>query len=40
MYAIEDGKLLSGNLPPKTHKLVVAWVEIHHDDLNADWERS
>jgi len=38
VYAIEDGKLLSGKLPPKKHKLVVAWIEIHHDDLNADWE--
>lgn len=37
VYAIEDGKLLSGSLPPKKHKLVVAWIEIHHDDLKADW---
>lgn len=38
VYAIEDGALLSGNFPPKKHKLVVAWIEIHHDDLCADWE--
>jgi hypothetical protein len=38
VYAIEDGRLLSGNLPPKKHKLVVAWIEIHNDDLIADWE--
>ena len=38
VYAIEDGQLLSGNLPPKKHKLVVAWIEIHHDNLKADWE--
>jgi hypothetical protein len=25
-------------LPPNKLKLVVAWVEIHKDDLFADWE--
>jgi hypothetical protein len=37
-YAIDDGTLLAGSLPPPKHKLVVAWIEIHHDDLVADWE--
>jgi len=27
-----------GNLPNKKHKLIVAWIEIHHEDLLADWE--
>ena len=38
VYAINDGKLLAGNLPNKKHKLIVAWIEIHHEDLLADWE--
>ena len=38
VYAISDGAVLSGNLPPKKHKLVVAWIEIHQEDLMADWE--
>jgi Domain of unknown function (DUF4160) len=38
VYAIEDGQLLAGQLPNKKHKLVVAWIEIHHDDLIADWQ--
>jgi hypothetical protein len=38
VYDIEDGVLLAGKLPPKKHKLVVAWIEIHQDDLKADWE--
>ena len=38
VYAIVDGELLAGKLPIKKHKLVVAWIEIHHDDLQADWE--
>ena len=38
VYSIEDGELLAGSLPPKKQKLVVAWIEIHHEDLLADWE--
>ena len=38
VYDIKDGKLLSGSLPNKKHKLVVAWIEIHQEDLMADWE--
>jgi Domain of unknown function (DUF4160) len=37
-YAIPDGLLLAGELPPSKHKLVVAWIEIHKEDLIADWE--
>jgi len=29
---------LAGNLPPNKHKLVVAWIEIHQEDLLADWD--
>jgi hypothetical protein len=29
---------LAGELPAKKHKLVVAWIEIHQDDLLADWQ--
>ena len=36
-YSIPDGVLLAGELPPSKHKLVVAWIEIHKDDLLADW---
>ena len=38
VYSILDGSLLAGELPPNKHKLVVAWIEIHRDDLRADWE--
>jgi desulfoferrodoxin (superoxide reductase-like protein) len=38
VYAIADGEVLAGELHPKKHKLVVAWIEIHHDELLADWE--
>ncbi len=38
VYSIPDGKLLAGAIPAKKEKLVVAWIEIHQDDLLADWE--
>ena len=38
VYSIPDGELLAGNLPTKKHKLVVAWIEIHQEDLLADWD--
>lgn len=38
VYAIDDGGVLAGQLPPKKHKLVVAWIEIHKEDLLNDWE--
>ena len=38
VYGIADGETLAGKLPNKKHKLVVAWIEIHHEDLQADWE--
>ncbi len=38
VYSILDGAVLAGGLPTKKHKLVVAWIEIHQDDLLADWQ--
>ena len=38
VYSVLDGTLLAGELPPDKHKLVVAWIEIHHEDLLADWD--
>ena len=38
VYSIPDGVVLAGELPPKKHKLVAAWIEIHQDDLLADWQ--
>jgi hypothetical protein len=36
--AIEDGRVLAGGMPPKQLKMVQAWIEIHKDELYADWE--
>jgi len=38
VYSIPDGELLAGNLPSQKQKLVIAWMEIHKDDLLADWD--
>jgi hypothetical protein len=36
--SIEDGNLLAGSIPTKQLKMVQAWIEIHKDELLADWE--
>lgn len=40
VYSIRNCNLLEGRLPQKQHKLVVAWMEIHLDELNALWKVS
>ena len=37
VYSILDGVSLAGELPQSKHKLVVAWIEIHREELMADW---
>jgi hypothetical protein len=34
---IDNGELMEGELPSKQLKLIQAWIEIHKEDLNADW---
>ena len=36
--SIPDGNLLSGKLNPAKLKLVQAWIEIHKEELMADWQ--
>lgn len=36
--SIGDGEILSGELPRKQLRLVQAWIELHRDELMADWE--
>lgn len=38
VYSIPDGEVLAGKINPKKHKLIVAWIEIHQDDLMANWK--
>jgi len=36
--AIPDGELLAGSLPRRQFRLVLAWIELHGDELMADWD--
>jgi hypothetical protein len=38
VYAIPDGELLAGSIPSAKARLVQAWIEIHRDELMADWQ--
>lgn len=37
VYSIVDSAVLAGKLPPNKHVLMLAWIEIHREDLLADW---
>jgi len=38
VLSIPDGEILAGDFPSRKLKLVRAWIEIHHEDLFANWE--
>ena len=40
VFSIPDGVLLEGSLKPNKIKLLQAWVEIHAEELLADWDLS
>jgi len=33
-----DGRVLEGDLPRNKMRLLLAWLEIHQDELKANWE--
>lgn len=37
VFSILDGELIEGKLPSSKTRLVQAWIEIHYEDLLADW---
>ena len=36
--AIDDGRLLAGNLPAKQLRMVQVWLDIHREELLANWK--
>jgi hypothetical protein len=38
VFSVITGDLLEGKLPVKQSRLVLAWIEIHKEELMADWE--
>ena len=38
VYQIPEGLLLEGSIPRNKEKLLHAWIEIHRDELMANWD--
>jgi hypothetical protein len=38
VISIPEGNLLEGGIPQAKMKLVAAWIELHRDELMANWE--
>ena len=38
VFSIPDGELLAGKIKNSKSKLIKAWIEIHQEDLMANWE--
>jgi hypothetical protein len=37
-FSITDGAVIAGEIPAAKTKLVQAWIEIHREELMADWD--
>jgi hypothetical protein len=37
VFAIPSGELLEGNLPAKKVRQVQVWIDLHEEELMADW---
>jgi len=38
VFAITNGEVIAGDLPSGKTRLVQAWIEMHRDELLADWQ--
>lgn len=38
VVAIPEGEVLEGSIPVSKMKLLQAWIELHKDELVADWD--
>jgi hypothetical protein len=38
VLSIPEGKILDGKIQNNKLKLIIAWIEIHQDELMADWK--
>ncbi len=36
-YSIETGEIFHGDMSRAQHRLIQAWVELHREELNANW---
>lgn len=37
MFDIMTAEMIEGNLPIRQSRLVIAWIELHREELLADW---
>ena len=37
-FSLKTCEILAGSLPPKQSRMVQTWIDIHQDELLADWE--
>ena len=37
VFSIETGEIIAGEIPNNKSRLVQAWIEIHRDELMANW---
>lgn len=37
VYAVDVVERMAGSLPSRQERLVIAWAEIHHEELRAAW---
>ena len=37
VFSIDSGDVLDGSLPRRQTRMVLAWIEIHREELDADW---
>jgi len=37
-FAIDDLRMLDGDLSPRTRGLVIEWAALHQEELRRDWE--
>jgi hypothetical protein len=38
VFSIENSSIIDGTIPNKQRKLIEAWIEIHQEELLADWK--
>ena len=38
VVSIPDGEVIDGSIPSPKLKLLLAWIELHKDELSANWE--
>ena len=38
VFGIDNAELMEGTLPRKQMRLVQAWIELHQEELIADWQ--